>query len=488
MHFEVVQTDRMLAVVHGEDRCEFTYSVWTVLNQNTTDVIFGPTNEFLATLSDDLQSELFELYKLAEATFLEVHKLKELKKRIIEINREIIDKINYDDLHAFCKEKGEFYQDPPQPAMTGKNPPEMTYSLAEMFDLRVLCVGVKFLAPIIGSFIVNTKEEIATSQKERVTGEVVTATSIVDWPPYQRYCQYVDALAHRRHSVVPNALRFGTAKSRLDSYLMGMSIVRRFAIARLRSTEDGNIIAYIYTFLDDKLKNLAKDNWNDKFANTGSSNDAEGIGYADHHRVSEDVESDYVVQSNNYHRDIQLVADNLGIGDPAFISRVNEFVLLIRSRLEDYQILPEIHYFLCGLVIKDIDDPRAVTVLTDPDAIHGVIAVSAAFYERKGFKDLAELLLSRRKDRDLGNMSPSTKQVIRHLSHKHSEQLARCYPYVQQADVNIKTNPGKRSIEGLVRIVTMYDWLDVEDISLIRHSIAEHIINIVPEELKTPIR
>lgn len=488
MHFEVVQTDRIISVVHNNERCDFCYSVWTVLNQNTTDVIFGPTNEFISTLPAKVQNEMFELYKLAEAVFMEVHKLKELKQRITEINNKIIALVDYDALHKFCTAKGDFYEDPPQPPMSGKNPPEMTYSLSEMFDLRVLCVGVKFLAPIIGSFIVNTKEEISTGQKERVTGEIVSKTDIVKWPPYVRYTQYVNALAHRRQSVVPNALRFGTAKAELDSYLMGMSIVRRFAIARLRSTEDGNIIAYIYTFLDDKLKNLSKDNWNDKFATSGSSNDAEGIGYADHHRVSEDVEMDYVIQANNYHADIASVAYNLGIEDDSFIQRVAEIKSIIASRQEQFQIFPEIHYFLCGLVIMNIDDPRVLTVLTDPSAIHGAIATAAAFYERKGYGDLTELLISRRKDRDLGNMSSSSKQVIRHLSHKHSENLSRCYPYIQQADVNAKTNPGKRSIEGLVRIVTMFDWLDVNDISLIRHSIAEYIIDVTPEELKTPIR
>ncbi|UKZ10914.1 hypothetical protein CZP2022_191 [Vibrio phage C-ZP2022] len=476
MKIELSRHDRVISVSHGNEKLNFLFSVWTTLNHNPTEVIFGPTNEYLATLPEEKQQALFECYRRAESVFSDASKIKHLKTEIIAINKDLTNLLDYDHLHAWCTANANFYQDPPQPVLAGKNPPEMTYSLQEMFDLRTMCVGLKLLTPIIGSFVISTKDEIQTTQKERVTGEIVSATSMADWPPFVRFSRYIAVLAHRRQSAVPMPLRFGAAKTNLDKYLMGMSIVRRFAIARLRNTDDGNIIAYVYTFLDDKLRNLNKDSWNHKFNTSDGGGGAESIGYADHHRISEEVTKDYVVASELYLEDYHTVINHLGL-NPDVTPRVENYLRLLHERIENYHIVPEIHYFLVGLVIKDIIDPRSLMIVESKPALLAVIAVACVYYENLGYGDLARLLLSRREERDPSMLTgASGTLVISHLSHSLAADLSACYPYVLEADIKAKTNPGKRSIEGLVKAVLTYDWIDAENISDIRRSIASCLI------------
>lgn len=488
MKIELVLNDRVIRVVHGDRSCSFRYTVWTVLNQkNTTEDIFGPTNEFLATLPEDAQARMFEAYLAADAVFCDGGKILDIREALIGPASDIMKEVEYEKLHDFCKEHGKFYQDPPNPPMQGKNPPEMTYSLQEMFELRVLCAGIKLLAPILGTLVSITKEEIKTSQKERVSAEIVVHTSVSEWPPFKRFSEYTGVYAHRRQSVIPMALRFGAARADLDKYLLGMAIVRRFAIARLRHDGDGSILAYVYVFLEGMIKNLSKDNWNDKFANRGSGNDQEGVSYADNHRVSEEVTSDYLVEAAEYLKDKQLLWDHLHL--PAEVRQRAEYFLnpILQERKEEFQIFPEIHNFLCSFLIIRVMDPRTLEDIKDKDAILIAIATCAAFYESIGFPDLAELLTSRRRERDPGVMIVTTNnQVIRRLSHALEAELSRCYPKITQAQINAKTNPGKQGIEAMVTAVNTYEWLDTTDITGIRHSVATFISSITPEELKTP--
>ncbi|CAH0448042.1 hypothetical protein SM033_00218 [Vibrio phage vB_VpaM_sm033] len=488
MKIELVQNDRVIQVVHGSDSIAFRYSVWTVLNQkNTTDDIFGPTNEFLATLSEDVQKRMFDQYKMADDVFCDGGPILTIRDQLSVITRTIISFINYDDLYKFCVDKGKFYQDPPNPPMQGKNPPEMTYSLQEMFDLRVLCVGVKLLTPILGTLVSITKEEIKTSQKERVAAEIVTCTGISDWAPYQRFNTYIGVYSHRRMSAIPMALRFGAARADLDRYLLGMSIVRRFAIARLRHDGDGSILAYVYTFLEDKIKQLSKDNWNDKFAGRGSSNDQEGVSYADNHRISEKVTSDYLVQAAEYIKDTAIWWEHLHLPAEVRAKAQANFNTISLERKEQFQIFPEIHNFLCSFLVIKTFDPRTLEDLRDKDALTIVVATCAAIYESIGHTDLSDLLLSRRKERDPGVMVVTTNnQVIKRLSHALEAELSRCYPKIQQSHINNKTNPGKVAIEAMVTVVNTYEWLDAPDLTGIRHSIASFIASIVPETMKTP--
>jgi hypothetical protein len=485
MRILIVPGDRVLVVDHDGKQVKFRYSVWTTLSSKSTEEIFGPLNEYLATMDADALSDMFEQFQKAESLFDTVGIEKGLREQMQQICCEIVK--HFDPVHVktWAIDNANFYLDPPQPSVGGSNPAALTYLPEQLFELRCLCVASKILTPIIGRYVDAMKDIVDTRHKERKVSEIYVCTNFANWPAYHRFDEYISALAARRSSSAPAALRFKAAGVDLDKWLMGLAIVRRFTISRLRTHEDGSIIAYIYTFLNEKINNLGKDEYREKFMSSGNDNSSEGDSQADQYRIPEDIPLDFEVSADEYLKDPNVFLRDLKFSEEEF-RRWDELRNHIYSITDEFNPAPEIHYGLTALVIKDVIDYPVIENV-GRDAFISAVAATAVVFERNEKYDLAKLLISRRTEKDPRQMSfaMQSTQVVKRLTQQLDAELSRCYPYVTEAQIKANTNPGKLAIENIVKVINAHDWLDLDDVNNIRISIAEYICSIVPEELKT---
>lgn len=479
MKISIIPNTRSLAVIHGKDSVKLNYSVWTTLNRKTDEEIFGPTNEFLATLSEEVQQNMFDAYSEAADVFNEINSVDFVKSKMQELAAKLMKDVDPAAVNAWAQDNANFYKDPPPLPSAVKNPPEMTYEDSELVELRCLCVATKILTPMIGSYVDSLKGSVHNTHKERRAAEIYLATRLVDFPAHIRFDKYITTLANRRHKSIPMALRFGTASIDLDKFLMGLSIVRRFTIARLRSDEDGSIIAYIYTFLEEKMKSLGKEPWREKFS-SGSDNSAEAEGYADQYRIPEEVEQDVVDNNSEYFKSYDLIIRDLKL-TPEQTEVYMGYIRYLTEHEESFIVTPPIHYSLCALALRHIIDYPVIEKIDKP-ALISAIAATAAVFGSKGAKDVEDLLTAMRKDNDPSKVPMDFH--IKRLTRTLELELSRCYPYITQAQINANLNPGKLAIDNIIKAILAFDWDVEEDLGNIRLSIAKLIIDDVPEEYK----
>lgn len=481
MDINVINSEQLLAVVHKEERLDFRYRVWASLHNHPTEDIFGPTNEYLQTLPADKQDEMFEEFRRAHFLFSEGNDYNTLISELTTICDNIFSKLCCTDLTKWAKENANYYQDPKQ-NVSSKHSANMSYDQEEMLDLRILITAVKVVAPILGSLTLAVKDVITTEHKEHRSAPIVTNTCIIDWPPFQRFKVYIETYASRRKSLVPNSLRFGASVHNFDDWLIGLAVVRRFCIARLRSSNDGNIIAYIFNFLDEKIRALKSDNFRDKFNSGGSGSDPESEGYADQHRIPEDISEDDLVVINQTLGDVELVSRDLNFTDED-TTALYKYLEILSRRNAEYHIMPEVHYAMVIFTLSRISYCEVAEVL-ERDGFHVIIAATCVIFEKEGYHDLVELLLSRRHDKnpDVIDVGIGANEVINRLTVQLDKELKSCYPYNYEKHQRDNTNPGKLLIDTMVKTVNAYNWPDTTSLKTIRLNLAKYIISLVPEE------
>lgn len=473
---------RKLIVEHDGVEIGWEYSVWGSMQNYDTDDIFGPTNEYLATLPKPQQDKMFQAYHMAWEVKEETNDRETIKNTFFTAANLITEDLDEAHLMEWSRTHGSIYVEKTPEVRSDKNPKEMTYSEEESFELSTYCIVVKILAPITGSYVDFVKQgkgslKPANEHKERQAAPLVINTKLSTFNAYSRLERYLSRLGARKEKQISMALRFGVPTAYLNNYLMGMTIVRRLMTATLRSKENGSIIAFMYTFLHEKLGDLANNTeYREKFLSSGDNEDSESDGGADNFRIPEEVDASTVIEINHYIKNREQHRKLLRLDDDEMAQAHEVYLRLTQDR--EFRVIDMLHYPIVTLLYRKAFTPQLIQNV-DIDALFVLIAHASVFIRKCGWDDIADLITSNYEEIDYRQMTMSVKPntSLKQMPAPIKEMLAAQYPNISRQDASDQTNPGKRLIDAIIsKVVLHYHWPTIPDLTRLRISLAEFII------------
>lgn len=488
MQILIVPQVRILRIEHKGQTLDWKYGVWAKIPRETTEDQFGPTNDFLASLPEPVQDAMFDNYQHAHTAISEYNEKENIRQAFFHYAPLIVKDITHELLQAWVDAQGPGYiwVEPTPAVRSSKNPPAMTYSEEESRQLSIFCIAAKILAPMIGRYVEEVREKAggnkaASMHKERQASRLFLATSLVHFPAYQRLQLYLETFAARKQNSVSLAVRFGTASADLDSFLVGLTIVRRLMIATVRTNNNGSIVAFIYKFLEEKINELGSNKeYRPKISNRDKDY-GEEESYSDQFRIPEDVEQSIVETNNVYLGEIRpdTQMTHLATYLELTMEEFQQAMAYYHARVFDphFHITDQIHYPLLGILIRHIAFHKMLDK-TEIEPFMLTLAVAAVYARKQGWTDIHDLLLAYRRDVDINTATMSTKNgiVYKRLPDNLAEQISALYRYIPQSQIKTSTNPGKLFIETVMSKVAAYEWTGLNDPSNLRTSLAEFIL------------
>lgn len=481
--------ESFLFVRHKGEEIEWRFGVWATLarkigdetSEEMTEEQFQATNEYMASLPQNVQDKMWANYKEAHQILSEFVTKEEAQKIFMKYSSAIVEDLDEGHLMAWAKEHGKIHIEP-SPLLRSSNPHKhMTYTDQESFELCAFCVAVKILAPIMGSYVElvrekSSRDKSATLHKEMNANELFLRTKLADWNVYKRLELYLGVYASRREKILKSlAVRYDIPVSRLPALLKGLTVIRRLMLATVRSGKNGTIIAFIYMFLDEKISGLAKDvSFKSKF-NSRKSDDQEDEAYTDNFRRPEDIDQGTVVSIDDDLSNWIRYAQKLGLNE----QECKTADCILETLIDDplFHVTDAIHYPVIAMLICNDTYHMAIDKV-EYRTLMGMIAVAAVYCNKMGWSDLAELLLAYRQEVDPTQMQLNSRNGVsyKRLTTELEQKLSDVYQYLDQAMISKPTNQGKIWIETVIEIVLSYRWSGLTEPSYLRHSMANFII------------
>lgn len=504
MRIDVDNRERLIHISHGNERISMTYSVWTALRKSPTEAIFGPTNDFLKQLDESIQTKIFSAYKEAQRLLTalptrradsSVEQLKELEDSLTPYACAMVEDIDPIQTNEWASKNAHFFVDivDPKDKAAGQ---QMTYSQEDMFELRVYIMICKILAPLLGSFVDHCQDIVSTEMKEARASELYLRTNLSNWPAHKRYAEYTNIYAARRTRLLEIiALTHKIPTSEIPSYIMGLSIIRRFCIAPLRSKSDGkNIITYIYIFMEGKITGLNKTMWRQKPNGSKGEDDSEDS-HTDRFRLPEEVSMSAIEEDNLYTKDTALMIRDFKFNETQ-AAKYLDVLSYLNSRKDEMAYSQIIHAVIMAIVVGAYEEYEVVEYPVierlDWEAFQSLLAAVVVVLIDKGYNEIACLLTSTSTPARMDVLNQTAGghvSEIRAMPNDTRLELIRCYPYVTTHNINQNTNPGKKAIEAIVDKIISANWKndympEFVGYKNIRKEIGELIINAVPQEFK----
>jgi len=467
----IIPATKRLSTSYKGKEITWQYSVWGRLNTEPTERIFGATNDYLATLPEAVQDDLWACYEEANDLLLSIGNLKTLESDLITIVNRMSQHFDFDHLLNWAVTKGNILPDTNiEERNNTTNPDSMHYVRQDAHEMAVFCVLVKLITPIWGPYINHVKDEVGNLQKERIAARIFAKSAFSEMRPYVRIQDYLTILAEVKTKNINTAMMYGLPKTDLDSFLMGLTLTRRFTVIPLRAKGQPSIVAYVFKFLEDKITQLGNGPYRDKFP-LGQGTSQESDSFADQYRISQDVSDMIPIEIEYYLEDVPRICETMGLDETGL-----EDVVALRRALKEnkrFKIIDVIHEVIPALVFRHVVSPALHRHLCR-DARLTLIAVTAVYCHVRGLTDITRLLTAVKQPLDLTEMEMGTQngQQLRRMSKELEDALNDRYPHRQPSDLRNGTNPGRNIIEEIVKFINAHDWLGLDDVSEIRNSLA----------------
>lgn len=477
LEINIISQSKILETVYKGQSLKWTYQVWGRLNLESTADIFGPTNQYLATLPESTLDVLWDAYEKAHASILNIGN-NDTEVELIEVLDQMASVLDYSDLLRWATTEGPIRPDPriDETNQTSNND-EMTIVRQEAMEVVVFSLFVKLIAPIWGPYIAQHRENAGTYHKEMKASVIFTKSKFTEMPIYDRLRIYIDAYAAQRAGTSDIVLRHGITSDRLDVLLMAHLLTRRLTIYPIRGIDSPNIAAYIYKFLQGQIEQLNKNGFRDKFQYSGNGSNQEAESHADGYRIAQAISvmeetlgTIFINETvNNKNNPFDILEANM--------SAVKE---TYKNLLENKHFNTcEIHEYIVTLLFRHTISPILYRYYKERETRLLLVALASVKAEELGSPEVAALLTSIKASPDMYTMEMTVmaNQSLKRMSSETDAKLALRYPYPTSADENDGTNPGKRAIEHMVSIVDTHQWLGLKEVSNLREQLANLYIN-----------
>lgn len=471
-----------LRLSHGNDYLDWEISSYAPRSSPTGDVTelsdarhFQEINQFWASLPDDRQAKIWDLYKEMRKVFDDFREVYSIQRKLQRLVKELyalmpLSEVSYwRRFHSRIRIPSTIKQQ-----YGPDDPPERTYIQSDYGELVDLAVCLRAMVPIWAAYIETTKRETGNVHKEYMALGLLQQSNLMedefvgDRPsPMARLRDFVEAVVRHNQDKGPSAttIMAGIGSTELPLVILAQTVVRRLAISEINVSDDSvNIITNVFNFVANQIKQMDKKigtkifggKVNEKSPPKASSVDEANDSIVEMYKVKQEVSDGKLVMINVYTEQPETMALKIEPAlDPEKLHRC-----LYAVRELDSQGIQAHHTTMAQWILATCLPARGIPLLTKPSLLRS-LAVAQAILWHWGFYDLAVLTTATPLTSQRGEMLGLLESRSR-IPKEHLETLQVLYPYYQTQRGKQTTmrqqNVAARAIDGFCELIANSDW------------------------------
>lgn len=449
---------------------------WSIEAYNKTkiqqhELLFKNINGFIAQLSDDHQQKIWGVYQTIKKLFDEVEDSLRLHQLLQKQVKFLYNVIKFKDVSKWVKLHG--WVDIPADLKYDYSNIEceltkkLTYIRDDYYDLTILSIMLKPMAPIFGECIKRFSKDKGTKFKENYAFSLLSSSEITSITAFNRLKTYVEASVEKEESKNPKAIKKNSAifgglgSTELPDWLLSRVLVRRLAVHEENSGD--SIIANIFYTLTQQIGSLDK-TFNGAVREKrldGGRSEEDNASVAENYKIKQPIsDGDLAVLSVYTQRPLEMAVKV----DPTInLDKVNTCINNANSNLD--LIVNKFHIVLSQWVLSKAITPRGIPLLSKTSLIMAM-GVTQALLWHWGLYELALLVTS---EATVGVSSGASSPTTR-LNKKYMGQFTDIYPHYQRTSNSLQnlrsSNVACKAIDKISAGLIQCDWINHAPIEL----------------------
>lgn len=454
-----------LDIVHRKEVLEWNVDTYKRSKTNDIQTVFSNINGYLKSLSEERQTEIFEVYRQIHEKLDSIHDSLALHLALQKKVKQLFSKVDFAELKKWVRMNGQvgapedLKEEYGEVELRNDLTRRLTYLRDDYYDLAIFSTLMKLAVPIFGEYIRRTAKEVSTKFKEHYAFSLLSKSNIIDTPAFKRLRDYVEAKALNEERKKPSEYRKNSAvlkglgTEELPDWLLSRAIVRRVAIHE--EAIGGNIVANVYCTIDQQFNGLDK-TFNGRISEKrlyGNGNEEENVSVAENYKVKQEIsDGDLAVLSIHTEQMYDMAAHV----DPT--CDLDKVRICSNSTDRNSQLqIQQHHITLTQWVVSKAISPRGIPSLNKP-ALLKAMAVTQGLLWHWGFEELALLMTCE----PVGGASIAATTPTTRLDKRYVERFAELYPFYQPVSKsahNIRNvNVACKAIDLLSHQLGQTDW------------------------------
>lgn len=485
-----VQTEANLS--HNDEELKWDIKLIDRTNIPDSLDIFEQINAYWATLSQEKQDRIFDVYKRIRTLFDDVWINADLTKPLTALVTELCDHHSLVDIRQWFDMKSdlvlpprlddEFVED-----LQATRRIEKTYLKEDYRWLVVLSIAIRSMIPVWGQFVYRTEEDNGTMWKEYYAYLLLMKTQLMRSEPMNRLRTYVEQTIPA-DKTTSTAVLGGISSEDYPTWILALVIVRRLAVGDVRGIDPNvNLITFIHRYIGTKVKSQENAFMVKEKIIDGQGQDSEGnLSRLEGVKVRQAIPDGDIAIIEHYAGNLENIARHMA---PDFDFSILEVTKQGVLHLQNIQIHP-VQIQLVQMVLKKVISPRAIDYLTKKTLL-GLVAVTAALLWHRGHYDIAALAFARQQTNTNSHRMLGVEGRAK-ISNELRQQLDELYPYIRRNNsksAEKQKNVAVISIELLEDKISKTMWklkLSKEWSSKLSHNNTNQTF-VVPFEIKTKL-
>ena len=220
-----------------------------------------PINGYWASLPDERQNVIFDIYTKIDLAFKDYNSIESLNATLIHLCHDLLQQHPAEELSYFMRVKYGFivptsvYDVMPASAVT-EEAQLRTYLKNDYIELLELSLRLRPMYLVWSEWLRQVNNRVPRSFKEHVAFSLLQRSDIIDSHAMQRLMMYVES-SLSKSPVSNSAIIGGLGTSELPEWFRSGIIVKRICIGTLKPTDDKkHIVAEMYKYLNSTITTL----------------------------------------------------------------------------------------------------------------------------------------------------------------------------------------------------------------------------------------
>lgn len=450
----------LVEIEHDHETVVYNVRAYSQTKYSMNSGVFDEINQYMATLPENRQKCIFDIYKDIVKFFQSIREIDE--KALKYLNKRAKEIYNYLDLKQLDRwlRMVNIVGIPPTSTDTLSDDLEenRTYLAEDYRNLITFTVGSRMMLPIWGDVqgMITTTTKGGGKAKEYASLKLIVETPLWQLPAISRLEVYIIATIDSKGGS-NSALFAGHGSELLPDVLMAGAIVKRLVVAPLNvDLERGGLAKNVHGYIHSALKDYDVPGSKAKITSDSSGDSETGEDFSSLEKLRlKEKESAGTIEK--YRAWIQLagpVALARAI-DPTIPAEFVQECLNTNDKLE-YIDLNECQLILAKWLIMFVMPALSIDIFDRMEISKCIMPALQALLIYWNFNELA-ILLTAEKVKDLQAISPVSYSRI---TKSTMALLAEAYPYTtSKASVNERqANIGYQSIEYVANMFCGVNW------------------------------
>lgn len=449
-----------LSVIHVEHRgetLEFNGSVYQQAFKKGTYEPFAQINKYWNRINIEMQDKIFDLFLQAKNIFNTTFQVNPLIIQLRPVVEELLNLHDTEEFERWTRHHGGIWipEDLDVEYKYSHEKPgsrEQTYLVSDYWELAFMVIKLRAIAPIWGEFVEVTKKESGAIFRDLNAYYVISKSSIVQSPAYERLNHYVAKNVKQDDIDVRSSIN-GIGSDSFQMNLIANILVRQLVVASLtRIPSDTHLVQIVHKTLRNRLsQNESHQNAILEKLNPGEDDSSEdSSSRAEKYKNKPLVPPGEFTAIEKWTEYYKEIAARLLLKNELTSEEVAELDLAMDSAMKmESHVIEECQLHLIRWVVSPIVSARALWDI-NKFSILRLAGVAQFVLWNTGFKDLAGIPTARSMTAEGYSVYSSESRA--HIPKELVDKINELYPFYRRHPTKKQTKPDNEAIKEIMQL------------------------------------